>query len=101
MSTGETIEFNTHPGRNDPVIRVLDDFQAKWSLHILWAIHRGVCRFNDLLRILVISPTLLRDRLRDLEQGGYVLRHGRSYGLTRKGIAVARVLAHLEAVAEL
>jgi len=101
MSTGETLEFNTHPGRQDPVIRVLDDFQAKWSLHILWAIHRGVCRFNDLLRVLVISPTLLRDRLRDLEMAGYVEHQGRTYGLTRKGVTVARALAHLEAASEL
>lgn len=97
MSTSDIVEFTTHPRKNDPVMRVLDDFQNKWSLHILWAIHRGCSRFNDLLRILVVSPTLLRDRLRELELLGYVERRKRDYGLTERGLAVARILAHLEA----
>ncbi|MCX7799431.1 MAG: helix-turn-helix transcriptional regulator [Fimbriimonadales bacterium] len=96
MSASEAVELSTHPRKNDPVMRVLDDFQNKWSLHILWAVHRGATRFNDLLRILVVSPTLLRDRLRELELLGYVERRERDYRLTERGLSVARVLSHLE-----
>ena len=72
----------------------------RWTILILRDLFRGYRRYNDLLRSLEgISPNLLADRLRRLEEHGLVERHlycqrppRGDYRLSTRGKRLAPVL---------
>jgi DNA-binding HxlR family transcriptional regulator len=76
-----------------PVARTLDVLGERWTILILRDLLRGKNRFRDLEKSLAgISPNLLADRLKGLEEAGMVERHFYSdhppraeYRLTEKG----------------
>lgn len=79
-----------------------------WTLHILWVLgNDGPARFGELRRkVEGISARMLADRLRLLEQCGFVYRHyaetippAVTYGITDRMKDINRVLAELEKVA--
>lgn len=91
-----------------PIHEVIEVFARPWVLHILYALStQGPARFSVLKsRIEGISPRLLADRLRLLEQQGFVYRDYEqtipptvTYGITARMKDVERVLGELERVA--
>jgi DNA-binding HxlR family transcriptional regulator len=73
-----------------PIARAADILCQRWTLLILRDLHSGCRRFNELKRgVPRISPTLLTQRLRMLEDFGLVRREeaegGAQYTLTRAG----------------
>jgi DNA-binding HxlR family transcriptional regulator len=79
-----------------PVARSLDVLGDRWTLLVIRDLLRGYARFNDLLASLSgISPNLLSERLKALEEHGIVERAFYSdhppraeYRLTEKGRAL-------------
>jgi len=79
-----------------------------WTLHILWVLSNdGPTRFGELRRkIEGISGRMLSDRLRLLEERGFVYRHYEptippavTYGITDRMKDINKVLSELEKVA--
>ena len=83
-----------------PVARTLDILGDRWTMLVLRDIVRGVSKFSEMLESLGgISPNLLADRLKRLEQQGIVERVFYSdhppraeYCLTEKGNELGPVL---------
>jgi DNA-binding HxlR family transcriptional regulator len=83
-----------------PVARTLNIVGDRWTMLVLRDLHLGRTRFKDLLESLRgISPNLLAQRLKWLEERGMVERAFYSdhppraeYRLTEKGKAFGRVL---------
>ena len=83
-----------------PVARTLDILGDRWTMLVLRDIVRGVSKFGDILQSLEgISPNLLADRLKRLEERGIVERVFYSdhppraeYCLTEKGSELGPVL---------
>ena len=91
-----------------PIHEVIEVFARPWVLHILYALSmQGPARFSVLKsRIEGISARLLAERLRLLEQQGFVYRNYEqtipptvTYGITPRMKDVQRVLEELERVA--
>jgi DNA-binding HxlR family transcriptional regulator len=79
-------------GQFCPVAKATEIVGERWTLLILRELILGTCRFNDFQRALSrISPTLLNQRLKSLEQRGIVIRkkiagqRGYEYRLTASG----------------
>jgi DNA-binding HxlR family transcriptional regulator len=79
-----------------------------WTLHILWALSTdGPTRFGALRRrIGKISSRMLTERLRGLEEEGFVYRHYKqtippevTYGLTKRLEGIGPVFKDLERLA--
>ena len=79
-----------------------------WTLHILWALsHNGPARFGVLKKqVEGISSRVLTERLRILEEKGFIFRHYVStippavtYGITERMTDIEKVLAQLEGLA--
>src|SRR5271166_3650214 len=79
-----------------------------WTLHILWVLgNEGPTRFGELRRkIEGISARMLSDRLRLLEERGFIYRHYEptippavTYGITDRMKDINKVLAELDKVA--
>lgn len=83
-----------------PIARSLDILGDRWTLLLIRDLGRGHSRFADLMRELRgISPNILSDRLKLLEEEGLVVSALYSehppraeYVLTHKGQALAPVL---------
>ena len=83
-----------------PVARTLDIVGDRWTILVLRDLVRGVSKFSDFLESLEgISPNLLADRLKRLEQRGIVERVFYSdhppraeYCLTEKGNELGPVI---------
>ena len=83
-----------------PVARTLDIIGDRWTMLILRDLFRGCSKFSNFLQSLEgISPNLLADRLKRLEERGIVKRVFYSdhppraeYQLTEKGRALGPVL---------
>ncbi len=84
---------------------LLEVLTRPWTLHILWALsHEGPMRFGVLRRhVEGISSRVLTERLRTLEDKGFVFRHYQptippavTYGITARMKDIEKVLAQLE-----
>lgn len=87
---------------------LLELLTRPWTLHILWALgQNGPMRFGVLKKSIEgISARVLTERLRTLEENGFVFRHYRqtippavSYGITDRMRDIEKVFAQLESVA--
>ena len=98
--TSEKLEIcNTHPmGR---AIRLLGDM---WTLMIVYTLLSGPKRFGELLDTMGnVSPKTLSQRLKMLEEGGFVDRLAFAeipprveYNLTEKGLALVDVIKAID-----
>ena len=107
------METTTHPAKlKHPsacaIAGLLELLTRPWTLHILWNLsHNGPTRFGVLRqRVEGISSRVLTERLRTLEEAGFVFRHYEptippavTYGITDKMRDIEKVFAQLEAVA--
>jgi DNA-binding HxlR family transcriptional regulator len=87
---------------------LLELLTRPWTLHILWALsHNGPLRFSVLRKnVEGISARVLTERLRKLEDTGFLYRHYQptipptvTYGITGKMKDIEKVLAQLEGLA--
>jgi len=92
-----------------PIHELLQLLARPWTLHILWALGTdGPSRFGVLRRrVGGISSRVLTERLRVLEQKGFVYRHYEAtippavtYGLTKRVNDVQRVLKGLNQLSQ-
>jgi DNA-binding HxlR family transcriptional regulator len=86
---------------------LLELLTRPWTLHILWALtHSGPMRFSVLKNnVNGISARVLTERLRTLEDAGFVFRHYEptippavTYGITERMKDIEKVLAQLDAL---
>jgi len=91
-----------------PTHELLQLLTRPWTMHILWVLSAsGPTRFGVLRRqIDGISSRLLTERLRDLEEKGFIFRHYEptippavTYGLTRRMQEISEALAKLDELA--
>lgn len=87
---------------------LLELLTRPWTMHILWALStNGPMRFGVLRRnVAGISSRVLAERLRTLEEAGFVFRHYEptippavTYGITERMQDIAKVLDQLEGLA--
>ena len=91
----------------EEVRRLADLLERRWQLSILFAAVSGALRFNEFAEtVRGISPRMLSERLRDLEQAGLVGREVLptspptvEYRLTARGRALAPVIEALRGCA--
>ena len=91
-----------------PMAPLLETLNKPWTLHILWALtNHGEMRFGALRRsISGISARMLTERLRGLEEKGFVYRNYKptippevSYGLTARMLDITELLNGLHELA--
>src|ERR1051326_3821337 len=91
-----------------PTHELLQLLTRPWTMHILWVLNTsGPTRFGGLRRqIEGISSRLLTERLRDLEEKGFIYRHYEptippavTYGLTERMEEIKETLAKLDQLA--
>lgn len=86
-----------------PVLYALDIVGQKWKLPILWYLHKGSIRYNELKRrVTGITNIMLTKSLRELEEAGLVKREVFNtippkveYSLTENGEALLPALNEL------
>lgn len=87
---------------------LLELLTRPWTLHILWALgQNGPMRFGVLKKSIEgISARVLTERLRTLEEKGFVFRHYQqtippavTYGITDRMRDIEKVFAQLESLA--
>jgi DNA-binding HxlR family transcriptional regulator len=87
---------------------MLELLTRPWTLHILWSLSaNGPMRFGVLRKnVIGISSRVLTERLRTLEDKGFVFRHYEptippavTYGITERMKDIEKVLAQLEGLA--
>jgi DNA-binding HxlR family transcriptional regulator len=87
---------------------LLELLTRPWTLHILWSLStNGPMRFGVLRKnVAGISSRVLTERLRTLEEKGFVFRHYEqtippavTYGITERMKDIEKVLAQLEGLA--
>jgi|ERR1700722_8199285 DNA-binding HxlR family transcriptional regulator len=87
---------------------LLELLTRPWTLHILWSLNtNGPMRFGVLRKnVAGISSRVLTERLRMLEDKGFVFRHYQptippavTYGITERMKDIEKVLAQLEGLA--
>jgi len=98
----------TEAGPSCPIHNLLEVLTRPWTLHILWTLsNRGPLRFGVLRQSVDgISARVLTERLRALEQQGFIYRHYQpsippavTYGITKRMKDIEKVLGELERVA--
>jgi len=91
-----------------PTHELLQLLTRPWTMHILWVLSTsGPTRFGVLRRqVDGISSRLLSERLRNLEEKGFVYRHYEptippavTYGLTERMQEISEALTKLDALA--
>ncbi len=91
-----------------PMAGLLETLTRPWTLHILWALStNGPTRFGALRRnVPGISSRVLTERLRALEEKGFIFRHYKptippevTYGLTKRMKDIEKVLSELNRLA--
>lgn len=76
---------------------VFDLLGKKWSLRILWELHKERLNFRDLQsRCDQLSPTVLNKRLKELREIELVEHHSHGYGLTKSGQELSEHLIQLD-----
>jgi DNA-binding HxlR family transcriptional regulator len=97
-----TISTKTKP--TNPLEQMLRKISGPWTMYILWVLdNHGTMRFGELARqVEGISPKVLTDRLRLLEEIGIIDRHYEptippqvSYELTDRGKELTKPLYDL------
>jgi DNA-binding HxlR family transcriptional regulator len=97
-----TISTKTKP--TNSLEQMLRKISGPWTMYILWVLdNHGTLRFGELMRQVVgISPKVLTDRLRLLEEIGIVHRHYEptippqvSYQLSDRGRELSKPLYDL------
>lgn len=87
---------------------LLELLTRPWTMHILWALsNNGPMRFGVLRRnVAGISARVLTERLRTLEDKGFIYRHYEptippavTYGITERMKDIQKVLVQLEGLA--
>ncbi len=87
---------------------LLELLARPWTFHILWSLStNGTMRFGNLRKnVDGISARVLTERLRTLEEAGFVFRHYEptipptvTYGITDRMKDIEKVLAQLEGLA--
>src|SRR5579862_6810877 len=87
---------------------LLELLTRPWTMHILWALStNGPMRFGVLRKnVDGISSRVLTERLRTLEEKGFIFRHYQqtippavTYGITERMKDIEKVLAQLEGLA--
>jgi DNA-binding HxlR family transcriptional regulator len=98
-------EKNVHGDKDFcPVQATLGIFSGKWKMLLLWHLRHGAKRFGELNRnIAGITPAMLTQHLRELEEDGIVARHTWAevpprveYQLTPIGETLIPVIATME-----
>ena len=91
-----------------PMGGLLETLTRPWTLHVLWVLSaNGPTRFGALRRSVPgISSRVLTERLRALEEKGFIFRHYKptippevTYGLTKRMKDIQKVLAALNRLA--
>jgi DNA-binding HxlR family transcriptional regulator len=91
-----------------PMGGLLETLSRPWTLHVLWVLStNGPTRFGALRRSVPgISSRVLTERLRALEQKGFIFRHYKptippevTYGLTKRMKDIEKVLSELNRLA--
>ena len=91
-----------------PIGSLLELLTRPWTLHILWSLStNGPLRFGALKKnIDGISSRVLTERLRTLEDAGFVFRHYEptippavTYGITDRMRDIEKILTQLEGLA--
>jgi len=89
-------------GEYCPISKAAQLLGERWTIQILREMHDGVTRFNEFRRYLPkLSPTLLNQRLRALEEQGLVMKRkrpeaqGYEYQLTQAGREFGPILMAL------
>lgn len=79
---------------------VFEALNQRWTLSVLRALRCGPIRFNELAHQTKLNPNTLRERLRELEECGIVLRNELSkspphveYRLTESGAKLGKIFA--------
>ena len=84
----------SHTGR--PIMALLDLLGRRWSLRVLWELHRGPRTFRTLRSACDdMSPSVLNLRLRELRQAGIVELTDEGYSLTVSGSDLLRAFEPL------
>ena len=85
-----------------PLMAALDLLGRRWALRVLWELRGGCLGFRELqARCDDMSSSVLRDRLRELEQARLVARDAEDrYELTRVGRSLGRAIAPLKTWAD-
>lgn len=84
-----------------PVMALLDLLGRRWSLRVLWELHRNPLTFRDLQAACgQISPTILNTRLRELRAAAIVAQDDAGYALTGEGVELVKELTGLHIWAE-
>lgn len=92
-----------------PIHGLLEVLARPWTMHILWTLStEGPTRFGKLRRqVEGVSSRVLTERLRILEQKGFVFRDYKptippavTYGITRRMKAISKVLGDLNELAD-
>jgi DNA-binding HxlR family transcriptional regulator len=91
-----------------PFSELLEILARPWTMHVLWVLStNGPTRFGALRRQVVgISSRVLTERLRVLEQKGFVFRDYEptippsvTYGITKRMKDIGKVMGDLDALA--
>src|SRR6201981_4027476 len=92
-----------------PMGGLLETLTRPWTLHVLWVLSaNGPTRFGALRRSVPgISSRVLTERLRALEEKGFLFRHYKptippevTYGLTKRMKDIEKVLSELNRLAK-
>ena len=105
MATATLRRRRVKPASPCQIGNLLEVLTRPWTLHILWALsYNGPMRFGVLRgQVEGISSRVLTERLRTLEENGFVFRHYQAvippavtYGITDRMKDIEKVLAQLE-----
>lgn len=79
-----------------PIMAALDLLGRTWALGIIWQLRQGPLSFSELQQHCEnISPTLLTNRLKELQQTHLLEKHLQGYQLTPIGLQLFEVIAPL------
>lgn len=84
-----------------PIMVLLDLLGRRWSLRVIWELHKRPLTFRDLQTACGgISPTILNTRLAELRGADIVTQHDAGYALTTEGQHLLKELLGLHDWAE-
>ena len=87
--------------RGRPIMALLDLLGRRWSLRVIWELHRRALGFRELQAACGgISPTILNTRLAELRAAGIVTLAETGYLLSAEGERLLASLGGLNAWAE-
>ena len=76
-----------------PIMALLDLLGRTWSLGIIWHLSNAPCTFRQLQTLCEnISPTLLNNRLKELQATLIIEKTSTGYGLTEQGIQLFQLI---------